>query len=147
MESVQKSLRMPADRAEAIESFGQRFGLDFSGAVNELLEQALRMHRCPGIVFTSGPAGRRATISGTGIDVWEVIATLKSLDGDRERLRKSYDHLNEARVNSALAYYRCYPEEIEARLQRESEWSAETLSREHPPLVAETVPKYRRKRK
>jgi uncharacterized protein (DUF433 family) len=147
MDTVQKSLRIPADRAAAIERLAKDLGLDFSGAVNELLEQALRMHRCPGIVFTSGPAGRRATISGTGIDVWEVIATMKSLGDDAARLRKAYDHLSEAQLKAAMAYYRCYPEEIDARLQRESDWSNDSLAREHPPLVAETAPRYQRKRK
>jgi uncharacterized protein (DUF433 family) len=147
METVQKSLRIPAERAVAIERLGRQLGLDFSGAVNELLEEALRMRRCPGIVFTTGPAGRRATIVGTGIDVWEVIATLKSLGDDSGRLRKAYGHLSQAQLKAALAYYRCYPDEIDARLQRESDWSNETLALEHPPLVADPVAGYRRRRK
>lgn len=147
MESVQKSLRIPAERVAAVERLARRLGLDFSGAVNELLEEALRMHRFPGIVFTTGPAGRRATISGTGIDVWEVVAAGKSLDNDLRRLRRAYAHLGESQIEAALAYYRSYPEEIDERLAREADWSPEALAREHPPLVAESTARYRRTRK
>ncbi len=35
----------------------------------ELLEGAIKMHRCPGIVFTEGVSARRARIAGTGIEV------------------------------------------------------------------------------
>lgn len=147
MQTVQKSLRIPVDRAAAVERVGRDRGLDFSGAANELLEEALRMQRCPGVVFTTGPAGRRATLAGTGIDVWEVIATWKSLASDRRRLQRAYSHLAEALLRTALSYYELYPAEIDERLQQESDWSVARLEREHPPVVAETTTKYRRKRK
>lgn len=105
------------------------------------------MHRFPGIVFTSGPAGRRSTISGSGIDVWEVIATAKSLGGDAGRLRNAYPQLGESQIEAAVAYYRCYPEDVDERLRREADWSRENLAREHPPLVAESARRYRRRGK
>lgn len=81
MGSVQKSLRMPLDTVRSIAALAEAANRDFSSTTNELLEEALRMRRCPGILFTSGPAGRRATIAGSGIDVWEIIAKLKLLGG------------------------------------------------------------------
>jgi len=66
------------------------------------------MQRCPGIVFSEGTRGRRARISGTGIEVWEVIATWKGIDEDFGRLRKAYHWLTEQQLRSALGYYRVY---------------------------------------
>ena len=36
------------------------------------------MRRAPGIVFADGPAGRRAAVGGTGLDVWEIVATWRA---------------------------------------------------------------------
>ena len=65
-------------------------GRDFSSMVNEFMSEAVKMWRCPGIIFVDGPSGRRAQITGTGLDVWEVIAVYKSLNLDDTRLQKSY---------------------------------------------------------
>ena len=93
------------------------------------------MRRVPGIVFTDGPTGRRATVGGSGIDVWEVIATWKQGGESWEGLRQSYDWLTEFQLRSALAYYRLYPDEIDARLSREEELTPETVAREYPFLA------------
>ena len=47
------------------------------------------MRRCPGIVFTEGVNGYRIRIAGTGIEVWEVIASYKNVDEDFKRLHKT----------------------------------------------------------
>src|SRR5271154_888869 len=52
-------------------------GLSLSSAANRLVDEALRMAEHPGIIFRSGPSGRRAALSG-GPDVWEVIRAVKS---------------------------------------------------------------------
>jgi hypothetical protein len=41
----------------------------WSALATELLEEALRMRRASGVVFVDGPAGRRAALAGTGLDV------------------------------------------------------------------------------
>lgn len=136
MGTVQKSLRIAEETLAAIEEVGDEQGIDFSAAANQLLEEAVRMRRCPGVVFTSGPTGRRATIAGTGIDVWEIVATLESVGGDEQKLRRAYDFLAEPQIRSALEYRRLYPREIERRLQKEREATPEKLRRRHPTLVA-----------
>ncbi len=79
MTSVQKSMRIPKEMVEGIQGIAQQSGKDFSTVTKQLLEEALKMHRCPGIVFSEGVSGRRARIAGTGIEVWEVIASYKSV--------------------------------------------------------------------
>src|SRR5690349_4071674 len=75
MRTVQKSLRVPVDIARAVQDTADAAGRDFSTMANELLTEALKMRRCPGILFVEGPSGRRARIAGTGVEVWEVVAT------------------------------------------------------------------------
>ncbi len=86
------------------------------------------------MVFTDGPAGRRATIAGTGLDVWEVIATWKDTGEQWSALRESYDWLTDFQLRSTVAYYKIYPEEIDARLAVEERWTPERVASEMPFL-------------
>jgi len=42
-------------------------------------------HTHPLIQFVDGPSGRRASLIGSGLDVWEVIATVRDNDGSVEK--------------------------------------------------------------
>jgi uncharacterized protein (DUF433 family) len=90
-------------------------------------------------VFMDGPVGRRASIAGTGLDVWEVIATFKSVGEDGERLEDSYGWLSDRQLSAALAYYGLYPEEIDARIEEEEYWTPEKLYAEFPYLRPRSV--------
>ena len=136
MATVQKSFRIPEDTMRQIEELGAESGQDFTATANQLLEEALRMRRCPGIVFTSGPTGRRATVAGTGIDVSEIVAAHRSLRADERRLRNAYHWLTEAQLRSALAYYERYPQDIDRRLQRNDGWTPASVRARHPALTS-----------
>ncbi len=132
---VQKSLRIPDEIAKTIQEVAESSGRDFSAVANELLAEALKLKRCPGILFADGPSGRRARIAGTGLDVWEIVSTYKSLNRDDTRLREAYHWLSEPQLRSALSYYRLYAQEIERQIARNESWSKEQLSDRHPSLV------------
>lgn len=76
MTTVQKSIRLPTEAVKEIESLASGFGKDFFGIARDLLIEAVKMRKCPGVTFADGPTGRRARIAGTGIDIWEFIAIL-----------------------------------------------------------------------
>lgn len=99
----------------------------------ELLEEAIRMRRVPGVAFGDGPGGRRAIVAGTGLDVWEIIATWRAGAEDFGQLRREYGWLTESQLRAALAYYELYTAEIDARLERESQWTPERVARDLPP--------------
>lgn len=139
--TAKKSLRIPREIAEAVEDISRESGVDFSTATNQLLDEAVRMRRCPGIVFTQGPGGRRATVAGTGIDVWEIVSTLASVGRDRSRLSKAYHWLTDGQLRAALAYAELYPDEVEARRRRSESWTEATLHRRHPALVSMERPR------
>src|SRR5881227_2909536 len=52
-------------------------GMSLSSAANRLVDEAMRMAEHPGVIFRSGPTGRRAALAG-GPDVWEVMRAIKS---------------------------------------------------------------------
>jgi uncharacterized protein (DUF433 family) len=127
-----KGIRISDELDEAITRESEVRGKSWSAMTTELLEEAIRMRRIPGIAFVDGPAGRRAVVGGSGLDVWEVIATWKAGDENHDRLRQSYHWLTEAQLRAALAYYDVFPGEINARLEREAQWTPERVRREFP---------------
>jgi uncharacterized protein (DUF433 family) len=127
-----KGIRIPDDLDRAIERESEARGKSWSAMTTELLDEAMRMRRIPGIAFVDGPAGRRAVVAGTGLDVWEVVATWHACGGSDEALRQSYPWLTEVQIRAALAYYEVFPKEIDVRLHRESQWDPERVRRELP---------------
>jgi len=71
-------------------------------------------------------------VGGTGLDVWEVVASWRTGSEDFDQLRRSYEWLTEPQLRAALAYYELYPADIDARLKREAEWTPERVARELP---------------
>jgi len=132
MSTRARGLRLPEELQEEIEREMELRGATFSEVATSLLREAVRMRRVPGIVFMDGPAGRRASIAGTGLDVWEVISTFESVERDLGRLKASYEWLSDRQLSAALAYYDLYPREIDARIEEERRWTPEKLDREFP---------------
>ena len=77
----------------------------------------------PGIIFRSGPTGRRAALAG-GPDVWEVIRTVKSAHAAEPRLDRDdlvslvSDNTGIALrlVTTAVRYWAAYPDEVDAEI-------------------------------
>jgi uncharacterized protein (DUF433 family) len=132
MATKAKGIRIPDELDQAITYESEARGKSWSAMTAELLEEGIRMRRAPGIGFVDGPAGRRAVVAGTGLDVWEVVATWKESGRGYEALRRNYPWLSEAQLRAALAYYEIYPSEIDARLEREAQWTPEKVRRELP---------------
>lgn len=134
MAVIQKSLRIQQNTLKEIERIAKETNQDFSRVANELLEEAVKTHRCPGIVFTEGVKGRRARVAGTGIEVWEVIAAYLSVGKNETRLRRAYHWLTDQQLRSALGYYRAYPEEIDGLISANEHWTPKQVHKSHPVL-------------
>jgi hypothetical protein len=103
-------------------------GSSSSSVANMFIDEALRSHEHPGIIFRPGPTGRRAALSG-GPDVWEVVAALNAIRDEDPQI----DHtsilpelsavtgLTPAQVGVALRYYAGYPSEIDERIALNTE--------------------------
>ena len=136
MPNVQKSLRMPDTLIKSIEEIAMETQKDFTTTANELLEEAIKSHQCPGIVFTEGVNGRRAKIAGTGIEVWEIISSYKSVQKNVKRLAQAYHWLTEQQINAALGYYRLYPNEVDDLIEKNESWDIQSLQKKYPFLPA-----------
>ena len=136
MSTIQKSLRIPEETIKEIEYLARASKKDFTTVANELIEEAIRAHRCPGIVFTEGVSGKRARIAGTGMEVWEVVATYRSVGEDFERLSKSYHWLTVQQLKSALGYYGVYTAEIDAIIADNEALTPEEIRKRYPFLAA-----------
>lgn len=121
MGSAVRSIRVDPGTAAEIERLSVGKRTTFSALAAEMLSEAARMRRCPGILFADGPTGRRARIEGTGIEVWEVVSSYLSLDRDERRLRQAYHWLSDRQILAALGYYRAYPEEVDDLVRRNRE--------------------------
>jgi uncharacterized protein (DUF433 family) len=122
------SLRLRPETLREIRVLAKQLERPSTYVVATLIEEGLRLRRCPGIVFTDGPAGRRATVAGSGIDVWEVVRAYRACGEDLEALSQAFPHLSRWQLEATLHYFRSYPQEIEERLALEE--TAETeLSR------------------
>jgi hypothetical protein len=107
-------------------------GVSISGAINTLLDEALRSNQHPLVHFVDGPVGRRARIAG-GADVWEIIAAVRSARSEKPAL--SADELLEVIVEAtgtpmnltraAVAYWSQYPTEVDTWIERNATEAAE----------------------
>lgn len=134
MAVIQKSLRIPEKILKEIQQIATETQKDFSSVAKEFLEEAVKINRCPGIVFTEGVKGRRARVAGTGLEVWEIIATYKSVGKKLSRLRRAYHWLTDQQLQAAIGYYKAYPEEINRFIAGNEGWSPTRLRKRYPFL-------------
>lgn len=126
------SLRIPDGDRQNIEEISRRTGRDFSSVANEMLAEAVKMRRIPGIIFADSPSGRVARIAGTGIEVYEVVRSYWGLDRDWDELRNAYHWLTELQLRAALAYAEAYPKEIDKRIEADERWTPEEVWLKYP---------------
>ncbi len=134
MGAVQKSLRIPQETVKEIERIASESGLDFSAIAKDLLSEAVKMRRCPGVIFADGVTGRRARVSGTGLEVWEIIATYKSVKSSFKRLQNAYHWLTEQQLRAAIGYFSLYREEVNRQIEQNESWSPKKVLDNYPFL-------------
>lgn len=109
-------------------------GMSMSSAANRLVDEALRMTEHPGIVFRTGPTGRRSALAG-GPDVWEVIRAIRSAHAaepnvaENDLLALVSDNTGVAirLLSTAVRYWASYPDEVDREITaaEEAEEAAE----------------------
>jgi hypothetical protein len=132
-----------ADRLSAFVSINH--GLSLSAAANMLVDEGLRMMEHPGVIFRTGPTGRRAGLA-TGPDVWEIVRAVRSaraaepdLD-ERELLALVAENTGVPvrLIRVATGYWASYPDEIDAEVAAAdaAEENAEQAWRREQELLA-----------
>ena len=119
------STRYSSETLERLERRARREGNSRSALIQRYVAEGLEMDEHPGIVFRSGPAGRRPGLIG-GPDVWEVIATHRSF----EDVERTADWLGQpaSAIEVVLRYYEEHRSEIDEWIRRNEE-AAEAAER------------------
>ena len=109
------TLRLAPGMRQRLTEWARRAGLPERTLAQRYVEEGLRHDAHPLIQFLDGPSGRRASLLGRGLDVWEVIATIRDNDGS---IAQAADYLQvpTGLVEAAVAYYGEYQDEIDQEI-------------------------------
>jgi hypothetical protein len=132
-------IRIGADTLRALRERSAQSGEPIIRLAQRYIDEGLRLERHPGIVFRTGPAGRRAVIVG-GPDVWEVVAAARGAPESGEELVTVLAErigVPIERIRTAIRYYAEYPDEVDrfiAMVDEEGLRHEQTLERERQLL-------------
>src|SRR5580698_4908618 len=104
------TLRLRPGVGERLAAQARRAGLAPRTLAQRYVDESLRREDHPLIRFADGPSGRRAALVGKGLDVWEVIATVRDNDNDPDEAA-AYLEIAPGLVQAATAYYGDYRDE------------------------------------
>ncbi len=127
--STPVTTRLDSDLLRAVQAKARRARRSRSDMIAELIRLGLDVLRYPGITFVEGPAGLRAHIAGSGLDVWEVVMVHRGHKGVEEATLKHLRQLSRRQLKTALAYYQHHRQDIDAILTEQArapeEWGRE----------------------
>ena len=123
--------RIAADLLKAVQARATRTRRSRSDTIAELVRLGLDVLRYPGITFVEGPAGLRAHVAGSGLDVWEVVMVHRACKGNEDATRRHLPQLSRRQLRIALAYYEDHKREIDLILAEQAR-TPEAWSREVP---------------
>lgn len=116
------TLRLTPGMRERLGERARRAHLPERTLAQRYVEEGLRRDAHPLIQFLDGPSGRRASLVGRGLDVWEVIATVRDNAGSVTEAA-SYLEIPVGVVQAAVTYYGAYRDEIDNEIElNESEY-------------------------
>ena len=110
------TLRLAPGMRERLSEWARRAGLAERTLAQRYVEEGLRHDAHPLVHFLDGPSGRRASLVGRGVDVWEIIATIRDNDGSIVRAAE-YLELPAGLVEAAAAYYGEHRDEIDVEIE------------------------------
>ena len=132
-----RSFRLSEPLLEALQTRARERGESTNAVAERYLEEGLRRDDHPLIVFREGPAGRRATLAGTRLDVSQVIETLRESENSLDKTAE-YLGVPAGYVTAAVRYYAAFPAEIDEwreRLRAIAEREEEAWRREQAVLA------------
>ena len=116
MRSDHYTLRLAPGTRERLAGRARHAGVSEPALAQRYGEEGLRHDAHPLIRFVDGPSGRRASMLGSGLDVWEVIATVRDNDGSIEDAA-AYLEIPVGLVRAAVVYYGEYQDEIDSEIE------------------------------
>jgi hypothetical protein len=119
------STRYPRETLTRLDRRADAEGHSRSTLIQRYVSEGIEMDEHPGIVFRSGPAGRRPGLV-SGPDVWEVVAVHRSFDD----IQRTADWLTQpaSAIEIALRYYDGHQADVDEWIRRNEE-AAEAAER------------------
>jgi len=111
------TLRLAEGTKQRLAERARRAGVAERTLAQRYVEEGLRHDVYPLIQFLDGPSGRRASLVGRGLDVWEVIATVQDNNGSIAAAAE-YLQVPAGLVEAAVAYYGEYRHEVDEQIER-----------------------------
>lgn len=114
------TLRLPTGTTERIRKRAERAGTSPRALAQRYVEEALRQDDHPLIRFVGEPGARRAALVGRGLEVWEVIPTVRDNDND---VAEAADYLDvpQGHVEAAVTYYGEFRDEVDREIKDNEE--------------------------
>jgi hypothetical protein len=110
------TLRLTAGTRQRLSERARRAGVAERTLAQRYVEEGLRHDVHPLTQFLDGLSGRRAGLVGRGLDVWEVIATVRDNYGSTQAAA-DYLQIPVGLVDAAVAYYGEYRDEIDREIE------------------------------
>ena len=110
------NIRLENEVLNEIKKLAKTLRLSLSAVLNRLIIESVRMYQFPGIIFVTSPSGRRAAVSGTGLDVWELVLIYQRYKKNEKKLLHDYP-LTQMQLYAALNYYAKYKKEIDDEIK------------------------------
>jgi len=123
------SARFSVEVVDKLTEHGRRLGQSNARVAERLIDEGLQMEEFPGVVFRTGPTGRRAGVVG-GPDVWELVRDLKraAQEGAADPIDAvcRSTGIDRSKIELAAGYYATYPNAVDDRIRMADE-AAERL--------------------
>ena len=132
-----RSFRLGAGLIGDLEARARDAGSTMTELVDRYLAEGLRRDEHPLIVFRDGAAGRRPSLVGTRLDVWQVIESVRAAEGSTDEAADYLD-IPEPHVRACVRYYAAYKREVDEwarRMRRAAERAEEAWRREQAVLA------------
>ncbi len=110
------TLRLAPGLRQRLTEWARRSGMPERSLAQRYVDEGLRHDAHPLIQFLDGPSGRRASLAGRGLDVWEIIATVRDNDGSIA-LAADYLEVPAGLIEAAVTYYGEYKDEIDREIE------------------------------
>ena len=116
-----RSFRLPTPLLETLRRYSRESGISVNELAHRYLDEGLRRSAHPLITFRDAAGGRRPVLSGTRLDVAQVIETVRNARArGRAAAREAAEYLGitEAQVRECIRYYGGYRDEVDAWIDR-----------------------------
>ncbi len=128
------TVRLRPEVERRLEEEAERARRPKTVVLEALADEGLKMRRFPGIGFMGPEHDRRAYLTGTGLEIWEVMELYRDYGEEKRALMLEAHLLADRQLEVALAYYRDNAEEIDRHL-RENARTPEEWHEIYPGVV------------